>query len=57
MRNYSYISIISDPYISLGDWKKLIQELIDKHGENTIMYTDGGYNNVELYLEKQESKK
>lgn len=41
-----------DPSFSLADWRKMINRLIRKYGKNTIMTTDGGYNNVTLRLEK-----
>jgi hypothetical protein len=39
-----------DPHFSLADWRRMINRLIREHGADTIMYTDGGYNNVTLRL-------
>jgi len=41
-----------DPSFSLADWRRMINRLIRKYGKDTIMTTDGGYNNVTLRLEK-----
>lgn len=41
-----------DPHFTLADWRRMINRLIRKYGKDTVMYTDGGYNNVTLRLEK-----
>lgn len=39
---------MEDPKLSLEEWKRRIDALIRMFGNGAIMYTDGGYNNVEL---------
>lgn len=41
-----------DPRFTLADWRRMIDRLIKEHGEDTVMLTDGGYNNVTLRLER-----
>jgi len=42
---------ISDPFMSLNEWKILIDNLIKKHGPDAILLTDAGPNNVSLKIE------
>ena len=44
------INIGDDPMRSLKVWKEFIQEKIKLYGQNAILYTNAGYNNVELLL-------
>lgn len=43
---------VSDPRFTLADWRRMINSLIKEFGEDTVMLTDGGYNNVTLRLER-----
>lgn len=45
-----YFSVINDPSFTLKEWRDIIQRLIDEHGEDTILYSDAGYNNVQFFL-------
>ena len=51
------ISIVAcDPNMTLRAWETLIDELAEKFGETAILYTDAGYNNVELIIESLEKE-
>lgn len=47
---YLEVCATSDPKMTLKGWQLTINELIDKYGEDTVMFTDGGHNNVEMIL-------
>jgi hypothetical protein len=48
---------LDDPDWSLREWKRTIDDLIVKYGEDAILFTDAGYNNVELFLQIPTPKK
>jgi hypothetical protein len=50
-------AVISDPKLTLKEWKNFIELLIVKFGEDANMFTDSGYNNCELIVEKKDIKK
>lgn len=43
-------SVCSDPNWTLRQWQVFIARLIDEHGPDAKMRTDGDYNNVDLEL-------
>lgn len=51
------IYVANDPYMSLEEWAQLIERLRIKHGDNAVLYTDAGYNNVVLCLQAQQDNK
>jgi hypothetical protein len=42
-----------DPRWTLKEWKEFIDSLIEEHGEEAILKTDAGYNNVVLIKEHE----
>lgn len=44
---------VDDPSMTLKQWLFLVKDLIKTHGEDAVMFTDGGYNNVTLRLERR----
>lgn len=46
------VDVDSDPEWTLKEWKDKIEELIELYGEESVMYTDGGHNNVDLVVKK-----
>lgn len=50
------IELANDPYWTLKKWLDFVEVLIERHGEDAIMGCDGGYNNVELFIEKKEDE-
>jgi len=48
------IDVSADPNMRLCDWAELIRRLIREHGDHVWMYADGGHNNVDLRIEKDE---
>jgi hypothetical protein len=42
---------LTDFHLSLKDLKGIIDDLIEQYGEGTIIYTDAGHNNVEIFLD------
>ena len=48
----SDIDIKEDPDMTLLEWQDLIARLIEEHGGEAVMFADGGYNNVDLKIEK-----
>jgi hypothetical protein len=50
MKRSSRIVVCSDPVVSLRDLKDHIYDWINLYGEDAILTTDAGYNNVELIL-------
>jgi hypothetical protein len=46
--------LISDPIISLKDLQDEIYILIGKFGEDAILTTDAGYNNVDLVIDNRK---
>ncbi len=49
-------TIASDPRWTLRIWQDFIDELAEKFGETSILYTDAGYNNVALIIESLEKE-
>lgn len=49
--------LINDPSLTLEAWSKLINKWIERYGKYTILFTDGGYNNVDLRILKPQCKK
>jgi len=43
-------TVISDPVMTLGDMDILINKLIEKYGNNAIITTYSGYNNVDINI-------
>jgi hypothetical protein len=43
---------IDTPQWTLSEWKKFIDRLILEHGDHATLGTDGGHNNVCLYISK-----
>ena len=46
-----YVDSLQDFHLPLKELKVIVDALIEEHGEDTIIYTDGGYNNVSICLE------
>ena len=46
----TFKDLTSDPSWELWRWKDFIEDLIEEYGEQAVMYTNTGYNNVELML-------
>jgi hypothetical protein len=44
--------VTEDPSATLGEWLMFIMFLIQEYGEDAVLYTDGGYNNVEMVLDR-----
>ena len=49
------VDVAADPNMQLVDWKALIERLIQEHGDHVWMYADGGYNNVDLRIEIEDT--
>jgi|APSaa5957512576_1039674.scaffolds.fasta_scaffold725839_1 hypothetical protein len=45
-----YINPLTDFRLPLSELKKEIEALIDKYGEDAIIFPDAGYNNVEIVV-------
>jgi hypothetical protein len=57
-RSRGYIDVgIVDPCCSLAEWKILIDKLIAAYGEETLLFTDAGYDNIEFYLQAPDIQK
>ena len=54
MRSGTSIGSLQDFHLPLKELKAIVEDLIQQHGEDTIIYTDAGYNNVSFYLEDEE---
>ena len=48
------IGKLSDPFMSLADWRKQIDSLIKQYGKDAKMGTDAGYNNVSFFVEVEK---
>ena len=46
-------SVGSDPNISLKDMRTLLNKWIRQYGEDAILKTDAGHNNVDLYIDNR----
>ena len=44
----------ADPYISLKDLKSQVEEWSEEYGEDAVLWTDAGYNNVNLRLDTRK---
>jgi hypothetical protein len=44
------IKSLQDAALPLHKWKELIETMIEDFGKDTVLYTDGGYNNVSMKL-------
>lgn len=44
----------NDPSFTLGEWAMLISLLIMEYGEDVVLTTNGGYNNVSLELTNEQ---
>lgn len=44
------IIVENDPNWPLEKWLEFIKSQIEIHGKDSILYTDAGYNNVEMVI-------
>lgn len=44
------IIVDSDPSWTLEEWASFIEQLIEKYGDKSVLYTDAGYSNVSLRI-------
>lgn len=47
---------LDDACMPLKEWRTIVEQLILKYGEDAIMQTDGGTNNVELIVTYKKEK-
>lgn len=43
---------LEDPNMSLREWREIIDRLAKEYGEEAMLLTDAGYNNVSMRVEK-----
>lgn len=46
-----YVDSLQDFHLPLKELKAIVDALIEEHGEDAIICTDAGYNNVSVYIE------
>jgi hypothetical protein len=44
------VSVPDNPTMTLAEWQRFIQDLIDLFGESSILGADAGYNNVSMEI-------
>jgi hypothetical protein len=45
------VDVGADPVWTLEEWETFIQNLIEQHGKQSVLFTDAGYYNVSLIVE------
>lgn len=48
------VDVDADPCWTLKAWREFIDLMIDNYGEDAVLYTDAGANNVQLVIIQED---